>query len=58
MVEAGDLDFEGIHLQDALLYIRMNTGLLDRDDLELLEEYLPERKFQGQGLTLLLRNSG
>ena len=47
VIENGDLDFEEIDLPEALLYLRMNRTLLDKQDLEQLEDYLPVRKFQG-----------
>ena len=35
---------EDFSLEDALLYIHLNRGIVDKEDLEILEGYLPFRK--------------
>ena len=44
----GEMKFEGVNLQEALLYLRLNQQYLDKEDLEALEPFLPVRKRTGK----------
>ena len=48
MIRDGELKLEGINWQEALLYLHLNQGYLDREDLAELEPYLPVRKRKGK----------
>ena len=47
LINEGDLDFEGVDVAKALLYLQMNRDKLAQKDLKELGDYLPERKYQG-----------